>query len=245
MTEREPEEEYTIFGYGSLIWKVGTAEKYAFSLYTNPHSGHVYNRAISSHHHMSSNGHYVRRFAQSSSDHRGTPEFPGRVVTLIHADEWAHFNSQDAFPHEDTVWGVAYTIDPIYAKEVKEYLGELESELWGLNEYLHDCRIDYREKDGYTIHRVDVYGINDGTEFVAVSQATVNIKESLLKGRQLVQNHSIILPSEYLKVSDHQDYLMELSKAVRELAPDSRDSHLEQLEIRVKELERLHTQTSS
>jgi hypothetical protein len=30
---------------------------------------------------------------------------------------------QDAFPDDDTVWGVAYTIDPAYVAEVREYLG--------------------------------------------------------------------------------------------------------------------------
>lgn len=54
---------------------------------------------------------YVRRFAQKSHDHRGTPtvrarlqsliaflfyllsQSPGRVVTLVHQEDWAAFSS--------------------------------------------------------------------------------------------------------------------------------------------------------
>ena len=124
---------------------------------------------------------YVRRFAQASHDHRGTPEVcnfyslvivkcrsnviqkPGRVVTLVHKEEWdkysgavSNFRDRQAelysyrntgcFPrwrycvgcvclrlfysigicYQQSI-GIAYTIDPVYEAEVRDYLG-----MWNL-----------------------------------------------------------------------------------------------------------------
>ncbi|XP_052204229.1 gamma-glutamylcyclotransferase 2-3 isoform X4 [Diospyros lotus] len=70
-----------VFGYGSLIWKAG------FN-YDDRLVGFIKG--------------YRRVFYQGSTDHRGTPEYPGRTVTLEPA------------PRE---WGVAYKIA---GKEDKE-----------------------------------------------------------------------------------------------------------------------------
>ena len=69
--------ERWIFGYGSLIWR--------------PAFPHAERRPARM-------GGWVRRFWQGSTDHRGTPEAPGRVVTLVSEPR-------------ATCWGVAYRVD--------------------------------------------------------------------------------------------------------------------------------------
>ncbi|KAG0554477.1 hypothetical protein KC19_12G094900 [Ceratodon purpureus] len=65
-----------VFGYGSLLWKAGFE-------YDERMIGYIKD--------------YRRVFHQASTDHRGTPEYPGRVVTL------------EAKEGEVT-WGAAYRV---------------------------------------------------------------------------------------------------------------------------------------
>ncbi len=55
-----------------------------------------------------------RRFWQGSTDHRGTPGAPGRVVTLLPA------------PGE-LCWGVVYRVEPERRSEVLQHLDQRES----------------------------------------------------------------------------------------------------------------------
>ena len=81
-----------IFGYGSLIWRPD------FS-YVERRPGWLRG--------------WTRRFWQGSMDHRGVPEGPGRVVTLV--------------PQEDArCAGVAYRVSPPVAEEILAALDHRE-----------------------------------------------------------------------------------------------------------------------
>ncbi|KAG8855060.1 hypothetical protein FRB96_007255 [Tulasnella sp. 330] len=193
------EKPYIVFGYGSLIWK---PPPYTVRQVPGFLKG------------------YVRRFAQSSWDHRGTPENPGRVVTLIHSDDWQQFSSvNDPFPKDDIVWGVAYTIDPAYAEEVKAYLGAFTNE---------------KRLAGYTEETIDVWGVDNGKEEIVVQGATVYVGR--VGNVDFVGSEPIDQLARHIWLSEgpsgkNKDYFYSLAQSVRELAPESKDSHLLALEV--------------
>ncbi|KAJ7764311.1 ChaC-like protein [Mycena metata] len=196
----EPAPPFVVFGYGSLIFKPPPNVVARVPGFLKG---------------------YVRRFAQKSHDHRGTPENPGRVVTLVHKEDWDIFSASDPFPDEDIVWGIAYTIDPEFEADVRAYL-------------------DYREKDGYTMEIMPIYGIVDGEETVIIANAYCYVgrkdNPSFIGSEPLPQlAHRIWIsvgPS-----GPNKEYLFKLAAAVRELSPDSHDKHLAALESLVKAMD--------
>jgi cation transport regulator ChaC len=104
-----------IFGYGSLLWKPGDLMG-QFSSFGCLLKG------------------YQRIFAQRSTDHRGTPNFPGFVLTLI---ENSYFNINN---DKNELYGKVWLIPDIGEIKTNELIDEL----------------DYRERGGYHRHIIDV-----------------------------------------------------------------------------------------
>ncbi|KAI9357989.1 ChaC-like protein-domain-containing protein [Zopfochytrium polystomum] len=123
-------DDFWIFGYGSLIWKID----FPFSRRVIGYVPGV-----------------VRRFWQGSHDHRGTPDTPGRVVTLLTAREWRdRWRAADETVRGDdddetisSCWGVAYKVPPEHVPSVRDHL-------------------DFREKNGYQTLYVSVLRPGDG-----------------------------------------------------------------------------------
>ncbi|KAF1736440.1 putative glutathione-specific gamma-glutamylcyclotransferase 2 [Beauveria bassiana] len=150
-------------------------------------------------------------------DHRGTPEAPGRVVTLLERSYWEDLTDHHHGSAPERVWGVAYRIRPDKVAEVKSYL-------------------DIREINGYSIHytpfqpadgsapiRTLVYiGTPDNDQFVG-PQDPQALAEHIFKSRG---------PSGLNK-----DYLFGLDAALEKLSPESGDEHVADLARRVRALE--------
>ncbi|KAF3010502.1 hypothetical protein E8E14_008280 [Neopestalotiopsis sp. 37M] len=162
---------------------------------------------------------------KASQDHRGTPEAPGRVVTLIDRDFWASLGDPHASAPE-RVWGVAYRIEADRVDEVRDYL-------------------DIREINGYTIHY---------SPFQPAEAADKQGQKKPPTIRTLVyigtpDNDQFTGPQDPQELAEHiyrsegpsglnREYLWNLEKSLDELmSPESGDEHVTDLSNRVRDID--------
>ncbi|KAJ3086333.1 hypothetical protein HK102_013256 [Quaeritorhiza haematococci] len=178
---------------------------------------------------------------QGSIDHRGVPEAPGRVVTLIPYTDWKnHFKHRDPHQQEETdiCWGIVYKIPDSEVERVRDHL-------------------DFREKNGYSTFTADVYrpanGFHTMNGNATAGNANGTDEDVLVAKDALVyvatmDNPSFLGPTPILDDVALQiaravgpsglnsDYLVGLAQSMRIVAPHARDPHLYDLEKRVLEI---------
>jgi len=148
---------------------------------------------------------------------------------VIEAGEWYRLagsvsgSSQEPGEDEDFVWGVAYRIDPEKEDEVRAYL-------------------EYREKNGYTSHDVQVFGVSpsDGKEIIVVPSATIwigRLDNPAFVGYEPIHKLSKTIYESHGPSGPNKDYLYKLAESVRRLYPNVRDEYLFELEDSVRTLE--------
>lgn len=168
-----------MFGYGSLIWR--------------PDFPYIERR-------IATVSGFTRRFWQGSHDHRGTPEDPGRVVTLI------------GDPGLECA-GMAYKLKADVVAATFEQL-------------------DYREKNGYERHPVQL-NFDDGS----TTQGLVYIADAgnfAYSGEAPLAELAKIIARSIGPSGNNWDYLYELAAALREL--NINDPHVFELETVVRKL---------
>ncbi|CAK1545664.1 unnamed protein product [Leptosia nina] len=174
-----------VFGYGSLVWKVD------FN-YESKAVGYIKG--------------YLRRFYQHSIDHRGIPEKPGRVVTLIPSDDP---NSQ--------VWGVAYKIRSEDIEQVTKHL-------------------DYREKNGYSKKTVIFHAKDASLKPFEITLYVATKDNESFAGPAPIEDIAKQVISCKGPSGTNKEYVYHLAEAMRLIAPGVEDEHLFSLEAALKKL---------
>ncbi|KAL1958918.1 hypothetical protein VTO42DRAFT_3471 [Malbranchea cinnamomea] len=169
-----------------------------------------------------------------SGDHRGTPESPGRVVTVIERSFWKTLADpqSDLEPEGSIVWGAAYHIPASHADEVHAYLED-------------------REIDGYSAHFTPFHPstlshhAESTTTTTPAEPMTCMVYIGLPTNPQFLRDPAQREPDAVARVISksrglsgaNKDYLYLLQKALDGLGLAYTDAHITDLVSRVKQLE--------
>ncbi|KAF3046666.1 hypothetical protein E8E12_011496 [Didymella heteroderae] len=179
------DDDFWLFGYGSLIWKPPP----------------YFDQRVPG---------YIEGY-----DHRGTPEAPGRVATLIDRAHWDTLSDH----HEPTerVWGAAYHIPAARVPEVREYLDIRE-----INGYSIQFTPFHPASDSKPIRCLVYIGLPENPQFLGPQDPDA-LAQHILKSRG---------PS-----GENREYLFNLEEALLGLSADSGDKHISDLVARCKKIE--------
>jgi len=188
---------YWIFGYGSLVWKVD------FPFYKSA-VGYIKG--------------FKRRFWLASTDHRGYPGNPGRVVTLIASED-----------PEEKVWGVAYEI-PL-DEETRKHLDHREAGGYSRQDATFyptgECCINEALK-------LECAPLEKKSEIpVTVFIASEEVEEYL--GPQKMESIADVIAVSVGPSGKNTEYLLNLAVAMKKLVPEAEDDHLYGLEKMVRD----------
>ncbi|KIW01004.1 hypothetical protein, variant [Verruconis gallopava] len=169
-----------------------------------------------------------RRRRDHSEDHRGTPEAPGRVVTLIAREHYDTLTDHHFSARDERVWGAAYHIPAPHVAEVKAYL-------------------DIREINGYSIEYAAFAPASSSSSSSSSSTGmTKPIRCLVYIG--LPNNPQFVGPQDPQELARHilrskgpsgqnREYLYNLERALASLSPESGDGHVSDLASRCRALE--------
>ncbi|KAL8776580.1 MAG: hypothetical protein Q9213_008216 [Squamulea squamosa] len=155
-------------------------------------------------------------------DHRGSPDHPGRVVTLIERSDYlsivSESKSESDTPPTFRVWGAAYHIPSEHVRQVKEYL-------------------DIREVNGYSI------------QYTSFQPAASDAKpiEKCMVYIGLPSNPQFLGPQDPDALAkricgsrgpsgENREYLFMLEEALDGLAEEAGDEHVEELADKTRQV---------
>ncbi|KAJ5475510.1 hypothetical protein N7539_007797 [Penicillium diatomitis] len=164
------------------------------------------------------------------TDHRGTPEQPGRVVTVIDREFWETLGDplaelESSSSSTGKVWGAAYHIPASHAEEVHDYLDE-------------------REIDGYSVRFTPFYPTRESSSesqepitcMVYIGQPS-NPQFLREPERRAPEDVAQVISAGHGQSGKNTEYLYLLEKALQGLGLGTADVHVTDLVERVRAIE--------